>query len=128
MRHHVQPAGVRAERDEAAIASGVLDRELHDLGQQAVHVGGLAEQAVRLFQRAELVACGQRNGHVLTLDLAPQRHGAALGLRVAALGEPLLGLLEERERLVVALALALQPRQRQQGLRGERNHVQLAED
>ena len=117
LRHDVEPPAAVGEGDEAAIAARVLDRELHRLAEQPVHVGGLAEQAVGLLERAELVAGRERDRDVLALELAAQRFGAILGLGVARLAQPLLRLLEQRERLIVVLALGFEPREREQRTR-----------
>jgi hypothetical protein len=107
LRHHVHPAAGRAEGNEAAIASGMLHRQLHGLGQQPFHVRGVAEQAVGLVERAELVGRRERDRHVLALDLAAQAPGRDPRRLRPPLVQPHLRLLEMRERLIEALALGL---------------------
>ena len=124
---HLEAAAAGAERHEPAVPARVLDRELDRLRQQPVHVRGVAEQPVGLVERAELVAGGERDRHVLLLQLAPQGRGARLGVGIAGLAQPQLGLLEQGHGVIEVLALALEPRQHQHGLGRQRQQAQLAE-
>ena len=55
LRDHVEAPGMRGERHEPAVAARMLDRKLHHLREQPVHVGRAAKQLVRLLERAELI-------------------------------------------------------------------------